>query len=521
MTARVEPEAIKHLRAVEWPAIETRNRSLPDVTADALAALRDANDPPRLFVRGGALTRVRRDEDARPIIEPLGEPELRGQLARAADWMAAQKGKPPEHVSPPKAAVQDVLALGEWDFPPLVAVVEAPALRPDGTVLDKPGYDPATRLMFAPRNGLEVPAIHAAPTADQRARAMALIEEALCDFPFADEASKANAIALALTPVVRPAIIGQVPLALLDATKAGTGKGLLASLVATIATGRPAAVFGAPVREEEWAKQLLSVLMRGSTFVLIDEASELKSPSLARALTAATFADRILGASQIAEVPQRATWLAAGNNIRLGGDIPRRCYWVRLDAKVSQPWARNGFKHPDLLEWANDHRGALLAALLTVARAWFADDCPAAHVPTIGGFVPWSRTVGGILAHAGINGFLGNLTELYEQADEDSAAWEAFLTALRSHFGDGKFTGGQLADDLDTDRLSDVLPPPLAAASDKGTGQQSFRVKLGTELRRHAGTRYGPTNVHLERTGELRRAAVWRVREDMDPSVSL
>ncbi|MEZ5577273.1 MAG: hypothetical protein R3F44_17255 [Candidatus Competibacteraceae bacterium] len=40
-------------------------------------------------------------------------------------------------------------ARGHWNAQRLVAVINAPTLRPDGSVLDQSGYDAATGLLFA------------------------------------------------------------------------------------------------------------------------------------------------------------------------------------------------------------------------------------------------------------------------------------------------------------------------------------------------------------------------------------
>ncbi|MGC4050640.1 MAG: hypothetical protein QM757_14790 [Paludibaculum sp.] len=60
----------------ERPSIVINGRPLRDITRDVTEALLEANDPPRLFVRAGALVRVRRDENLRPLIDTLGESEL-------------------------------------------------------------------------------------------------------------------------------------------------------------------------------------------------------------------------------------------------------------------------------------------------------------------------------------------------------------------------------------------------------------------------------------------------------------
>ena len=55
----------------------------------------------------------------------------------------------------------------------------------------------------------------------------------LGEFPFADEASRANAMALFITPEIptRDPFLGNIPMGLVDAPQAGSGKSLLVSVV--------------------------------------------------------------------------------------------------------------------------------------------------------------------------------------------------------------------------------------------------------------------------------------------------
>ena len=497
------------------PRIVVANQPLRDLSDDSVRALKIANRPPRLYVRGGALTRVRADEHGRPLVEALRIEHLRGELSRAANYVTpTERGD--MHVFPPEPVVGDVLARGDWPMPTLIAVIETPALRPDGTVLEEPGYDAATRLVLHPAPGLSMPTIPATPTREQLDQARDLIlDELLGDFPFDTEASRANALALLLTPLLRPALAGNVPLALIDAPQAGTGKGLLASLVAIIATGRPAAMMAAPQREEEWTKTILATLLGGATVVVIDNVEQrLASPALALALTADTVQGRLLGRSEEVLVPQRATWAATGNNLRLGGDLARRCYRIGLDAKHGRPWARAGFRHRDLLGWAAGHRGELIAALLTLARGWWAADQPAADVPALGGFDQWAHTTGSILAHAAVPSFLADRDQLHDQADDEAGEWAAFLTVWAEQYSDEPVSTAHIADAIRTDAdgaLRDALPADLADALDRPTA--SFKVRLGKALGKRQATRYGDPERRLERASidARSRASLWRV----------
>lgn len=489
-------------------------RALRDLEGEALAALRGANDPPVLFVRSGALTRVRGDEHGRPIVEVVREAELTGRLAEVADFV-----KPIRegfcHVDPPERLVKTILARGEWPFPALQGLTESPVLRPDGTVLDTPGYDRATALIYTPRRGLTMWVVPGAPTADDVHRALDLLDEAIGEFPYVDAASRANATALLITPVVRPAISGKVLLALIDKPKAGTGASLFAQVVAMIATGRPAAMLGAPKDEEEWRKMITSVLLGGAAMVVLDNVDRsLASSSLARALTAPEWEDRALGRNETIRVPQRAVWLATGNNFRLAGDIQRRSYWIRMDAQVARPWQRRTFRHADLIGWVEAHRGELLSAILTLARAWFAAGCPRAEVPTVGGYDEWARLVGGILAHAGLQGFLTNLERLYEEADEEDGQWAAFLACVAGTYGERPFTVAELCEAVrDHQRaLWEALPDDLVEAAEASFG--SLRARLGRAFAKRADTPYGEDGLRLERAGDdsHRKVARWRVR---------
>lgn len=85
----------------------------------------------------------------------------------------------------------------------------------------------------------------------------------------------------------------------------------------------------------------------------------LKAPALDAALTSRIWTDRKLAATEQVEYPNNAIWVATGNNIQVGGDLPRRCVWIRMDAMVARAFTRTGFKH-DLGEYVPANHGSLL-----------------------------------------------------------------------------------------------------------------------------------------------------------------
>lgn len=496
----------------------------------AIELLAESNDPPRLFVRGGRLARFRVDENGRPLVEPFARPAddaaLRVELDARIEF--GRQTKPKKDADPtwkslpaPREIVGGVRTDGQWPgIPPLEAVTEAPTIRADGEIIDEPGYDEPSRLLYHPGPYLHVPAIPRRPPRDQVTAAVAALDDVLCDFPFASPASHANALALLLTPLVRPAIDGPVPLALVSGTKAGTGKGLLIEIASRIATGRGAGLTPVPATDEEMAKVIGSLLLAGANFIAFDEVDELRSGALASALTARVVKPRILGESTMAELPQRATWVAAGNNIRLRGDLVRRCYWIELDAKVARPYERTGFRHPELVAHVSERRAELIAAALTIARAWYAADRPAADVPTLGGFEQWAKTLGGILAHAGIDGFLADQHAKHRAADHDSAEWERFLAAISALYREDTFTVGDLLGHLRDGNglLTDAAPDDLIA-NVQGATLGSGRSRLGKALRDRKNTRFGDAGYHLVATEETARNGTrWTVYTDAEVS---
>lgn len=518
------PGAPKKRSGADLPEIVVSGCQMREVTDKAMRALQGLNNPPRLFERNGVLVRVRRDENLHTLIQPMTESALRGEMERAANFRAINRDGRQVHTPPPLHVVKDVIALPEWGFPGLEAIIESPVLRPDGTVLSTPGYDPITRLFYSPEPGLSVPEIQEAPGPVDVARAMELLNDFFCDFPFAQSASRANALGLLLTPILRPAIDGPVPMADIDAPEKGTGKTLLAEVISIVATGK-AEMVGAPRKEEEWGKLLMSLLSDGCTFIIFDNLKdEIRSMALERALTSTTFADRILGVTKTGRMPQRATWVATANNANIAGDLSRRCYWIRLDAKMARPWTGRSFRHPDLLGWTRENRGRLLAALLTVARGWFAAGRPVAPGLRLGKFESWCEVVGSVLGYAGVEGFLDNLNDMYDTLDETTTQWERFFRAWFEKHGAGIVIVADLISELLTEPedepeerslrkcLPDELVDSFAEIGDRKK-QAGFARRLGIALKRRKDVRYGADGLHLKAMGNNlhKRAAQWVV----------
>ena len=501
------------------PEICLNSMVLDSLTKEAVAALQKANDPPVVFVRGGKLCRVARDEHKRARIDLLDKPKLRLRMAESALFKIETEDFI-KFVVPPDNLVECVRSLPEWPFPGLEALSTAPILRPDGTICQELGYDRDTRVCYIPDPGLEIPPIPEAPTKGQLQEAVNALLDPLTEFPFDSDASRANALALLLSVLMRSVIGGCVPLCIVTAPIQGTGKSLLASVLGIITVGTLAAQT-APSRqnEEEWRKRITALLLDGSQMVLLDNFQEtqvLESANLAAVVTSNEWKDRRLGKSEILTLPARAVWVVTGNNTRVGGDLPRRSYTVRLDANAERPWQRSGFRHPDILSYVRQNRGRLLAATFTVIRSWYHAGKPkATGVPAFGSFEEWAGTIGGVLAHAGIEGFLGNLDELRAVQDEEATQWRAFFRVWWQELGEQPTTVFDLCGSLfalDSDfSTADYLPDALLAARDKG--ENSLRRSMGKALSRLAGRIFECHKLEAAGKDGHTKSRRWRLRD--------
>lgn len=333
-------------------------------------------------------------------IVTASEHRLMELAASAAAWFKPDGRKRGELVqtNPPMDLLRSYLAgASERAHPPLRGIVESPILRPDGTILEAPGYDEGTGLYHAP--AFEPLSVAEHPTRDDALSALAVLQEPLAGFPFDTPADKSVALAAILTPFVRRSLLG-APLFAFDAPKPRVGKSLLMEVVSRIATGRAASMMSYSLDPRENEKRLFSALLSGDQIICIDNIDPrraLESPELCSILTQPSYKSRVLGVSKNQEVSTSAVWLASGNNITFAADMADRVIRCRLDAKQEHPEDRVFALNEDGLRWwVLEHRPRLVHAALTILRAYHVAGRPGRPGP-FGGFASWSDLVRGAL----------------------------------------------------------------------------------------------------------------------------
>lgn len=448
-------------------------------------------------VRVGAVSGSLADQHTGPQvgIETINADGLRRLLAHHTVTYRVKSTKTAAYdvpASPAVATCKAVLSATDWPgVRPLVGVVATPVLRPDGTLIQQPGYDEPTALYYHP--DIEIAAIPAQPDGVmvEQARRL-LLDYVLVDFPFATDADRANYIALLMAPILQPYLDCLSPLGAISATERGSGKTLLTTIM-----GR---LFGAVSRpwvsaDEELRKAITTVLVGGSEPVVVfdnvGEHDQVAAPSLAKLLTSRRWDDRKLGTNVEAKGTNNRLWLVTGNSIEFGGDIAQRTVLVRLDAKCPRPDLRTDFHIPDLEAWLDesDNRVTLLRALLILARDWTAAGGRREEF-VMRGFARWVCGMGGFLAHHGISGFLANSGEL-EEHDHDAQQWAAFLAAWHARFGATPKTAYELRDSADQGVLGFGDPWGGAFITRADTSTLPTARGLGMMLARRRGRYFG------------------------------
>lgn len=467
---------------VGFPSLDGRRPVLRADTGDlaalvdrARAVLAARNQPPWLFRMGAVPAWVARDDDGRAMAVHLNEERFKLALAQLVDWRKQGRNGEPVPAYPPAQLVKALLATPDPDLPVLAGIVAAPVFGRSGELLTDRGYHPGSRLLHEPPEGFVLPAVPDRPSTGEIAAARSLLlDEMLGDFPFTGEAERAHALALLLLPFVRPMIDGPTPLHLIEKPTPGTGATLMVDAIAIVTTGCSASIMTEGRDEEEWRKRLTAKLREAPLLAVIDNLRRpLDAAPLAAALTAPYWEDRILGRSDMARMPVRCAWVATGNNPRLSNEIARRAVRIRLDAHVDRPWQRDGFRHPNLLAWVQANRGRLVAACLTLGRAWVAAGRPRPRTSGLGSFESWSETLGGILETAGVPGFLANAVELYEASDAEGIAWRSFVGAWWDRHGTAPVGTADLFE------IAGQCEPPLPLGDG---GERSQRTRLGRAL---------------------------------------
>lgn len=478
---------------------------LHEVVEQAVRAL--ASGPAEVYQRAAGLVAVVRapaegDQRGRirrlpesPFLHPYTMASLKPALTAAARFVryvakedAWMQCRPDGDIV---AAALDPHAAGRWPgLPRLEGLLEAPALRLDGSILAEPGYDEATGYVLVP--GERFVPVPESPTQEDARAALRELVEPLVDFPHVGEPAKGAVredglacgsarsawVAALMTLLARPAITGSVPAWIFDASTRGSGKSLQADLISIIASGRPASRMSWPGEDDEAEKIMGGYALSGDPLICFDNVSRpFGGDAVDRCLTAVdTVQLRVLGKSGNPAMIWRSVILATGNNVEVRGDTVRRTMFVRLESLDEHPENRDDFRIPGgsagLRTWCAEHRPRLVRAALTILRAWHLAGRPQEGVAVWGGFEGWATVVPPAIVWAGGSDPLLSRPATLGEEESDKSALRTILehwSRLESYI-EGTGTAGQATGKGITLRQATITLYKDAVARLKGEG---------------------------------------------------
>lgn len=442
------------------PVIRLDAHERPSGVADAtLAALASRNI---LHRRGGAVVAVRgwsqseapariavgSDGIERPQVALReGSPVVRivrgGALDYAIDkeltFLRTVKGEDKVVSCPPRVQSMVQGIGGDQVLPPLESILQVPSLRPDGTVIDSPGYDARTGYYLASK--VRLSHLHPAPTKDNAVRARDYLRTIFgpndaekLGFPWHRADEWIVALAIAMTALVRPAV-GNVPAFAIDASTPGSGKGKIVGLCSIIATGEEPARSGWPSNPEEQDKTLGGYAVAAPPIIAFDNVrGGISNQCLENALTTPIYGFRVLGVHEIMMLPFRSIVTFTGNNLSFLGDMIRRIIIGRLEPHTEHPekLEPDAFRIPFIEQFVRENRAKIVSAILTIARAFVLADMPDQGL-RMGSFdratggLGWIELVGGSLAWCGA----GDITQFSGKENvEEPEEWSHARTLL-------------------------------------------------------------------------------------------
>ena len=353
------PEAEPPMRDLDGNPVEVRNRQplmLHELTSGG--SNQDNNE------------RTRLPAPEMPLLTQHDKYSLAHTIEHHVEYFENKGDGDTRSVALPPVFVDHYKAYRDSALPRVGAVVTAPLVLMDGSMLAPAGLERSRQLVFriAPELLRILPSPNEPAPHDGRVtRAFDfLVNRWLVDVA-TDFRGKCVLIALALTSIER-VLLPMRPAFFVTAGKRGGGKTTALSMIILAVTGKKPAAAAWSFSEEERRKALLAYLEQGLPALVFDNVplgTTISCPTIEKILTAESYQDRILTQTAIATVPAFTVLSFTGNNIGPRGDLASRSLMVRLDVDRPDPENRP-FQHSDPMAWTLENQGQILRALYTV-----------------------------------------------------------------------------------------------------------------------------------------------------------
>jgi hypothetical protein len=208
-------------------------------------------------------------------------------------------------------------------------------------------------------------------------------------------------------------------------------------------------------------------------------------------------------------------WCGTGNNVAVHADTTRRICHVRLESQHERPELRRDFKYPDLLCHVGQHRHELLAAALTILRAYFVAGMPSQNLSAWGSFQGWSQVVRSAVVWCGLADPAETRMQLQERSDVTAEYMGVLIASLEQLDPDRSgLTASEIIDTIKKymdRRVTEATPAYISELKDAieaMVGRLDAKA-LGYKLRSHRRRNF--QGKYLDVPSTAKRAARWAV----------
>jgi hypothetical protein len=419
--------------------------------------LRDA-PPEEMFVYAGRPSRLveaeldhsyhmdRGERSAPPpvlLIEAYTDVAMRA-LAEGHTVFQGEGASGPYNIAIPPTTVSMLRELPSASVPRVRGILVHPIALPDGTLLATNGLHKPTGLFVHGVSAMDVRPYTRAEAVQAWAR---LNHSFLSGFEFAGTLQAHIALAGLFTAVQRR-LMDCAPGLMILAPIQSAGKTTLARRIHGVLTGRDMPVVTLTVgNDEEIEKRLLAMLLRSPAMVTFDNIPDGLTvncgAALNSALTSPVFDGRLLGSTQMLQVPTNVFFVVTGNNLRLGKDEVSRWLTTVLAPAHARPQDRS-FRHPDVMGHALSIRDQVLRDVVGIASGYLASG-DRVSLDTGTRFPQWETMVRKPIVWAGGEDVARSFTINGEDSEHDQAL-RMLLTSLREAHGDRTFYARDVVD---------------------------------------------------------------------------
>lgn len=288
----------------------------------------------------------------------------------------------------------------------------------------------------------------------QTDEALSIIDGIIGELPHSDEASRANALAKFISPIIRFVYPTSTlfPVFATTAPSHGSGKTLENNLLMSIYNGKLDVERADTSKDSAWDKKSMDVMLAEGSLLLcydnIDSGKTYKSSAISMRATDKTIRMRLPYGDKRFKIPNRTITCVNGNNLMTDTDLAERSVYICLQKK---PYSAFTMLPAELEEYAVENRVEVLSAIASLVHNW--DKQPSKyHEPLFPRMARWAGILGGIqrdTPHG--EHFLQNIPKVKVEADEEYREWADIVARIVDLVGFTK-------EDMDRYASSGTLP---------------------------------------------------------------